>query len=112
MCEAPSRGSLTPRPPPVRIASTRIRHDIIMRISLAALLICGAFAAAACSDASTTPTAAIEPAVSLSATVDETPGLIGQARAATARFLGADAAFADGYLPMSPCVSIPTGAMG
>lgn len=83
-----------------------------MRISLLALAIAGTLTVAACSDVTTTPTAAIEPAASLSAAFDETPGLIGHARAATARFLGAEAASAEGYLAMSPCVSIPTGAMG
>lgn len=111
MWDGAGRASLAARPPPSRTASTSIRLDI-MRIPLAALMIAGAVTVAACSDTTTTPTAAIEPAAAQGAAFDETPGLIGHARGATARYLDASVALADGYLPMSPCVAIPSGAMG
>lgn len=83
-----------------------------MRTSLSLFLAAGALALAACADAPTTAAAGIDQAADVFAATQDDAGLLGRARAATAKYLDAEAALADGYVSTYDCVATPSGAMG
>ncbi|HYD52781.1 MAG TPA: hypothetical protein VEA99_09150 [Gemmatimonadaceae bacterium] len=84
-----------------------------MRITLSLALLGGALAIAACADApSTAADAALDPADGAWLAAAGDNGLLGKARGATAKYMHADAALADGYVSTVDCVSIPGAAMG
>jgi hypothetical protein len=84
-----------------------------MRLSASILIAGCALALAACADAPTSADATLSPADGAwLATSDDSNGLLGQVRGATAKYHRIDAAIADGYVSTFECVAIAGAAMG